>query len=51
MSDPQFFQTRTGRTYYERTMPEIAQQLARLNDLLERLVKHLERDGTGDADA
>ena len=51
MSEPQFFQTRIGRAYYEKTVPEIARQLVQLNDLLLRLVEHLERDGDRDADA
>jgi hypothetical protein len=38
MTDTQFHQTRMGQQYYERTLPEIARQLARLNELLERLV-------------
>ena len=50
-SEPQFFQTRMGRTYYEHTMPEITKQLTRLNDLLQRLIEQLERDGDRDADA
>ncbi len=40
MSD--FFKTRMGQRYYEHTMPEIAEQLERLNDLLERLVRAIE---------
>ncbi len=42
MSD--FHKTRMGHTFYEHTMPEVARQLARLNDLLERLVKTTEDD-------
>ncbi len=40
MSD--FHKTRMGHTFYEHTMPEVARQLARLNDLLERLVNATE---------
>ena len=40
MSD--FFKTRMGQRYYERTLPELVEQISRLNDLLERLVRHLE---------
>ncbi len=40
MSD--FHKTRMGHTFYEHTMPEVARQLARLNDLLERLVDSTE---------
>ncbi len=42
MSD--FYRTRMGHTYYNQTLPEIARQLARLNDLLERLVNATEDD-------
>jgi hypothetical protein len=38
MSDTPFHQTRMGQQFYERTLPEIARQLARLNELLVRLV-------------
>lgn len=51
MNEPQFFQTRIGRTYYEKTIPEIARQLIRLNDLLQRLVESVERQKDRDADA
>ena len=37
MSDD-FYRTRMGQTFYERTLPELVKQLTRLNDLLERLV-------------
>ena len=39
MSEVQFFQTAMGRTYYERTMPALVAELARLNTLLEKLVE------------
>jgi hypothetical protein len=42
MSDTPFHQTRMGQQYYERTLPEIARQLDRLNELLERLVTLVE---------
>ena len=35
---PEFFETRMGRTFYEHTMPMIADELKRLNDLLERIL-------------
>jgi hypothetical protein len=38
MPEIPFHQTRNGRVFYERTMPELVRQLGRLNDLLERLV-------------
>jgi hypothetical protein len=40
MSD--FFKTRMGQQFYERTMPELVKQIGRLNELLERLVRQLE---------
>ena len=47
MSEPQFFQTRMGKQFYEATMPNLVKQLARLNELLERLVERLDADSTG----
>ena len=38
MSETPFYKTRMGQRFYERTMPELVKQLARLNDLLERLI-------------
>lgn len=32
-----FFRTPMGRTFFERTMPELVRQIARLNDNLERM--------------
>ena len=43
MSETRFFQTRMGHTFYEHTAPELVRQLARLNELLERLVAAQER--------
>jgi hypothetical protein len=40
---PQFFQTAMGRTFYEKTMPELVRQLIRLNDLLEEHLRHVAR--------
>ena len=48
MSEPQFFQTKMGRDFYDKTLPEIARQLARLNELLERMIQSFgapEEDG------
>ncbi len=49
MSEPQFFQTRMGKVYYEATLPGLVNQITRLNELLERLIDRLEtaddRDG------
>ena len=47
----EFFQTRIGRQFYEGTMPDLVNQLARLNRLLERLVAAHERDGRRSDDA
>jgi len=42
MSETPFFKTRMGQRYYERTLPELVEQISRLNELLERLVRRLE---------
>lgn len=36
MSGPQFFQTPMGRKFYERDVPDIAKQLERIADALEK---------------
>lgn len=41
MNEVPFFQTAMGRTFYERTMPGLVQELGRLNDLLARLLERL----------
>lgn len=38
-----FYQTRMGQRFYERTMPEIAEQLKRLVDVLERIADGQDR--------
>jgi hypothetical protein len=38
MSGPQFFQTHMGRRFYEHTMPELVEQVARVGDALEALL-------------
>ncbi len=48
MSETPFFKTRMGQVFYERTMPELVKQIARLNELLEQLVRQL--DPTGEED-
>ena len=50
MSEPKFFQTRMGHRYYEQTVPALVEQLARLNELLDRIASQLERK-EGDEDA
>ena len=42
MSDLDFYQTRAGREFYDKTMPELVRQIARLNELLERVVEQLD---------
>ena len=52
MSETPFFKTRMGQRFFERTMPELVKQLARLNGLLERLaVKQDCADGTGEEES
>ena len=48
MNEMPFFKTRMGQVFYERTMPELVKQIARLNELLEQLVRQL--DPTGEED-
>ena len=35
--------TRVGRQFYDGSMPELVKQLAKLNELLERVVNQLEQ--------
>ncbi len=51
MSETKFFQTRMGQRFYEGTAPELVKQLARLNELLERLVAAQERREKDDGDS
>lgn len=48
MSNVPFHQTRMGYRFYEHTMPEIAVQLKRLCDLLEKLTAELPKAGVDD---
>jgi len=41
MSD--FYKTRMGQHFYERTVPELVKQLERLNEMLARLVDQRDR--------
>jgi hypothetical protein len=41
MSDTQFHETRMGRTFYEHTLPRLAEQLERLNKNLERVAERV----------
>ena len=48
MNETPFFKTRMGHRFYESTMPNLVEQITRLNELLERLVEKQEsesRDG------
>ena len=46
MPETPFYATRTGRRFYESTMPKLVEQLERLNDLLVRLVEQQQtKDG------
>jgi len=38
MSDVPFYRTQMGHRFFEHTAPELVRQLARLNDLLERML-------------
>ena len=42
MSHVPFYETRTGRTYYESTMPALVAELAKLNALLAQVVELLQ---------
>ena len=39
MNETPFYLTKTGRQFYESTMPELVRQLHRLNDMLGLLVE------------
>lgn len=39
----EFHKTRMGEKFYCKTVPDLIRQVARMNDLLERLVSLLER--------
>ena len=45
MSDTEFYNTRAGRTYYEKTLPELVEQLRRLAEAMEKLVAQKNQDG------
>ena len=45
LSDVEFHQTRAGRTYYEKTLPELVEQLRRLAEAMEKLVAQKDQDG------
>jgi hypothetical protein len=39
----EFYKTRAGRQFIDSTMPRLAEELAKLNDSLDRLIEALER--------
>lgn len=43
MSEVPFYRTQMGHRFYEHTVPELARNVGRVADLLERLVVALER--------
>ena len=45
MSDVEFYKTRAGRTYYEKTLPELIEQIRRLADVVEKLVARTDEGG------
>ena len=50
MNETPFFKTRMGHRFYESTMPNLVEQVTRLNELLERLVEKRESEpDDGDA--
>ena len=50
MNDVPFHMTRTGRQYYEATLPELVRQLSRLNDLLARYLDDAAKQDDAPAD-
>lgn len=47
MNEPAFYQTRAGRTFYEKTLPELVEQIRRLADAVERLTEKVDTDSKG----
>jgi hypothetical protein len=45
MSETEFYNTRAGRTYYDKTLPELVEQLRRLAEAVEKLVARNNEDG------
>ena len=43
VSETPFYKTRMGQQFYDRTVPDLVQQLQRLNETLERLATLLDR--------
>jgi hypothetical protein len=48
MSELEFYRTRAGREYYQRSLPELVEQIRSLTDVVEKLVRRIyvrEADG------
>jgi len=41
----EFYKTRMGRDFFDRTMPDLVRELSRLSEQLERLIERLDRKG------
>ena len=50
MSETAFYQTRAGRTFYEKTLPDLVMQIRRLADAVEKLTERKEPDCDGRED-
>jgi hypothetical protein len=50
MNEVSFYQTRAGKTFYEKTLPELVQQVRRLAEAVERLTEKMGEDQDGKAD-
>ena len=49
MNETPFFKTRMGQRFFEHTVPDLVQQIERLNELLERLVERQVHEEDDDA--
>ena len=50
MTEVPFYQTRAGRTIYEKTLPELVKEIRRLADAVERLNERMDPDLDGKED-
>lgn len=44
MNDIPFYRTQMGHRFYDTTAPSLVRELARLNENIERLLAHIERE-------
>ena len=44
MNDIPFYRTQMGHRFYDTTAPSLVRELARLNENIERLIAHIERE-------